>query len=168
MRRKVVAVVGNSAATEEACGLARELGRALVDQGYRVVTGGMTGVMEAASLGAHDSELYTEGSVLGIIPSGEASRANAYVDIVIPSGLGYARNTLVVNTADAVVAVAGGAGTLNEVAMAWQLGKPIIALEIAGWSQRLAGTRIDERQREEILAAGDVEAVMRHLARVLG
>ena len=52
MRRKVVAVVGNSAATEEACGLARELGRALVDQGYRVVTGGMTGVMEAASLGA--------------------------------------------------------------------------------------------------------------------
>ncbi len=168
MRRKVVAVVGNSAASEAAYALALELGRALVDAGYRVVTGGMTGVMEAASRGAHDSAAYSEGSVLGIIPSADAERANPYVDIVIPSGLGYARNTLVVNTADAVVAVAGGAGTLNELAMAWQLDKPIVALEIDGWSQRLAGTRIDGREREEIFAAADVGAVMRHLARVLG
>lgn len=155
-------------ASDEAYSAARELGRALVDAGYRVVTGGMTGVMEAASRGAHESAAYVEGSVVGIIPSADAERANAYVDLVIPSGLGYSRNTLVINSADAVVAVAGGAGTLNELAMAWQLDKPIVALDIPGWSQRLAGTRIDERAREEILAAADVAAVMGHLARVLG
>jgi hypothetical protein len=149
-RRYVVAVIGNNTATEESSELAEQIGREIVDRGYRLVTGGLGGIMEAASRGARSSARYREGDVIGILPGGEAARANVYVDIVLPTNLGHARNVLVVGSADAVVAVGGGAGTLTEIAMAWQLKKPVIALQVEGWSGRLAGTAIDT-QRDDVV-----------------
>ena len=132
-RRRVVAVIGDGSAAPPLRALAREIGRLLVERGFRVVTGGLGGVMEAASEGARSAVAYREGDVIGILPGAEAEQANPFVDVVIPSGLGIARNALVVSTADAVVAVGGGSGTLSEIAMAWQLGKPVIALAVGGW-----------------------------------
>jgi uncharacterized protein (TIGR00725 family) len=134
-------------------GIAEELGCRIVENGWRVVTGGLTGVMEAASRGAHRASTYRDGDVIGILPGSEREAANAFVDIVIPAGVGVARNVLVVQTADAVVAVGGGAGTLSEIALAWQTGRPIVAIQVEGWSGRLAGTAIDDRRDGVIFEA---------------
>jgi hypothetical protein len=159
-RRPVVAVIGNGEARGDLVQLAEELGRRLVDRGYRIVTGGLGGVMEAASRGARSSLGWREGAVVGILPGGDAAAANAWVDLVVPTEMSFARNVLVVRTADVVVAVGGGAGTLMEMAMAWQLGKPIVALRVAGWSGELAGRAIDERPRGPIVAADDAAAAV--------
>lgn len=167
MRRRVVAVIGNASPSEEGRAVARELGKLLVEAGYRIVSGGLGGVMEAASAGAHDASNYREGDVVGIIPQGQSHHANPHVDIVVPSGMGYGRNMLVVQMADAVVAVGGGAGTLTEMAMAWQLDKPLVGLEVDGWSAKLAGQAIDGRERAPIERAQDASAAVEAVGRLL-
>jgi NAD kinase len=106
--------------------------------------------------------------VIGVLPGLVASEANPFVDLVVPTGMNYARNTILVAMADVVVAVGGGSGTLSEIALAWQHGKPIVALDLGeGWSARLAGERLDHR-RDDLLhrAATPEEAVMpRRVAR---
>lgn len=166
-RRPVVAVIGNNVASAEAAALAEQVGRGIVQLGCRLVTGGLGGIMEAASRGARAAPRYHEGDVLGILPGGEASAANPWVDIALPTQLGYARNVLVVSCADAVVAVGGGAGTLTEMAMAWQLAKPIIGLRGEGWSGKLAGTAIDDRRSGTVLAAADAAEALALLAQAL-
>ncbi len=158
-RRPVLAVIGNGlaldAATEAAC---VELGRRSVDAGFRIVTGGLGGVMAAVSRGARASASWRDGDILGILPGYEASAANPYVDIAIPTGMQIGRNILVVATADVVVAVDGGAGTLSEIAIAWQLGKPLLALSTSGgWARQLAGERVDERRSDRIVAVATAE-----------
>ncbi len=121
--------------------------------------------MAAASGGARSARNYREGDILAILPGETAAEAIAAADVVIPSGMGMARNVLVVRTADVVVAVGGGAGTLSEVAMAWQLGKPLIALAVEGWSGTLGGQALDDRSHRPILrvntAADAVAAAQR-------
>jgi hypothetical protein len=153
-RRKVMAVIG--AGADLAPGVyaaAQELGCLAVDAGFRVATGGLGGVMEAVSRGAHESARWSEGAVVGVLPGYDAGAANAWVDVVIASGLGIARNVVLVASADVVVAVGGCAGTLSELAVAWQLGKPIVALAGHGWSERLGGERIDDRRADRIARA---------------
>ena len=84
-----------------------------------------------------------------------------WVDVVIPTGIGIARNQIVVNTGDRVVAVAGGAGTLSEIAFAWQLKKPILCVEgLGGWSAKLVGEQLDPRRTDSIAGATSVEEVV--------
>lgn len=165
--RPIVAVVGNNDAGPEALAVAEALGRGLVERGFRLATGGLGGVMEAASRGAHSAAGYREGDVIGVLPSGDHASANRWVDIAIPTNLGYARNVLLVTMASAVVAVGGGAGTLTEIAMAWQLDRPIVALALPGWSEKLAGSAIDARVRPPILAAKSAEEAVELVARAL-
>ncbi|MGB0591200.1 MAG: TIGR00725 family protein [Myxococcota bacterium] len=147
-RRRVIAVVGDAVLPEG--DVRREhayaLGRGIVDQGWVVVTGGRGGVMEAAGRGARDSERWGSGASMAILPGHDPSAANPYVDIALPTGLDVARNTLVAH-ADAVVAVGGGAGTLSEMALAWQLMRLVIGIEGEGWAGRLAGEPMDGRRR---------------------
>ncbi|MBQ5927084.1 MAG: acyl-CoA synthetase, partial [Clostridia bacterium] len=119
-RRKIVAVIGNKKIEEngERERLAFAMGKALVDHGYRVQTGGLGGVMEAVLKGARSSEKYREGDTVALVPSFDTETANAYADVVIPTGIDMLRNALVAN-ADAVIGVGGGAGTLCEYAFAW-------------------------------------------------
>jgi len=105
--------------------LAYELGKALVDNGYKVQTGGLGGVMEASMKGAKDSSKYSKGDTIAIIPSSNEKEVNDYADVVIPTGLDILRNGKVVD-ANAVISIGGGAGTLSEIAMAWQLFKLIV------------------------------------------
>jgi uncharacterized protein (TIGR00725 family) len=148
MRRKIVSVIGDAGVLPGSAPYetAQQLGQLLVDHGFRVMTGGLGGVMEAASRGAHAAEKYREGDTIGIVPHLDPERANRWVDIVIASGLDHARNTLVAN-ADAVIAVGGGAGTLSEIAFAWMFKRLVIGVGSDGWAGKLAGERLDGRAR---------------------
>ncbi|MCL2380870.1 MAG: hypothetical protein FWC64_04675 [Treponema sp.] len=147
--RKIISVVGDTKIEYDGgkYHLAFELGKSLVDNGYRVQSGGKTGVMEAVFAGARTSEKYVDGDTIAILPSFDANTANNFADIVIPTGLDIMRDAIVVN-ASAVVAIGGGAGTLAEIAIAWSLYKLIIAYDnVDGWSAKLAGKKVDERIR---------------------
>ncbi len=151
MRKKIVAVIGNKKIEPDGIRyrLAYETGKLLVDNGYRVQSGGLGGVMEAVFAGAHASKNYREGDTIALVPSFDATTANVYADIVIPTGLDMMRNALVAN-ADAVIGVGGGAGTMCEYAFAWSLKRLIIAYRTSGgWSSKLAGTRLDDAVRYE-------------------
>ena len=148
-RRKIVAVIGNKSVEKDGVRyqLAYEIGKALVDNGYRVQTGGLQGVMSAVLEGARASKNYKEGDTIALVPSFDTETANEYADIVIPTGLDMMRNAMVAN-AYAVVGVGGGAGTLCEYAFAWALKRLIIAFENSGgWSEKLANTRLDDTVR---------------------
>jgi uncharacterized protein (TIGR00725 family) len=147
-RRTSIAVIGDGTVDDRAphWPLAESLGERLVDAGFRVVTGGLGGIMEAACRGAHRSHRYQPGDTVGILPGHDAAAANRFVDVAIPTGLLHGRN-LVVAQSDAVIAIGGGAGTLAEMAYAWIHNRLLIAFRVHGWSGKLAGTRIDGRVR---------------------
>lgn len=147
-RRPMIAVIGNAGVRpgDDAYDRALDFGREAIDRGYRIVTGGLTGVMEAASRGAHSSAAYREGDTVGILPQIDPDQANEWVDIVIATGINHARNSVVPN-ADAVAAIGGGAGTLSEICFAWTYRRLIVALDVPGWSSKLGGLPLDERVR---------------------
>lgn len=160
---KIVAIIGPNAdkCTPEVYSFGVELGKALVDEGHTLVCGGRFGIMEAVCKGAHESDSYAFGKTIGILPGISKSDANAYCDIIIPTGMGIARNAIVVNACDVVVAVAGGSGTLSELAMAWQMGKKIIAYDgFNGWAKLLAGSIVDNKERDPILSAGSIHEII--------
>ncbi|NLT18229.1 MAG: hypothetical protein BWX72_01999 [Firmicutes bacterium ADurb.Bin080] len=147
--RKIIAVIGNSKAPEGSKNydIAFLLGKLIVDNGYRLQCGGLNGVMGAACKGAHSSNKYTEGDVIGILPGFNTSEANEYIDIPIATGLDLYRNVIVAN-ANAVIAVGGAAGTLSEIANAWALKKLIVAMSSSeGWAAKVAGKPLDDRVR---------------------
>jgi uncharacterized protein (TIGR00725 family) len=158
-RRPLIAVCGAAAPSPATAAAAEALGRALVDRGCRVITGGRGGVMAAASRGARASATWQDGDVLGLLPGADARDANPWVDVALPTGLGHARNTLLVAMADAVVAVGGGAGTLSEIALAWAHDKPVAALDTGeGWASELAGRRLDARREDAVVRFLDPDA----------
>ncbi|MDQ3573643.1 MAG: TIGR00725 family protein [Actinomycetota bacterium] len=122
-----VAVVGAGEASPAAESEAETVGRLLAERGAVVVCGGLGGVMAAACRGAKSAG----GTTVGILPGSDRSEANPWVDVAVPTGMGEARNAVVVRTVDAVVAVAGGYGTLSEMALALRLGRPVVTL--GGW-----------------------------------
>jgi uncharacterized protein (TIGR00725 family) len=151
--RKVVAVIGDSTVSRgsKEYELAFQIGKALIDKGYRIQSGGLGGIMEAVLSGAHSSEHYIDGDTIAIVPSFDRSKANEFADIVIPTGMDMMRNAIVAN-ADAVVAIGGGAGTLSEMAIAWSLYRLIIGFKnVEGWSSRIADQPIDARFRYDFL-----------------
>jgi hypothetical protein len=151
----VVAVVGPADASDEPCRLAREVGRLLAESGATVVTGGLGGVMAAASQGARDGG----GPAVGLLPGNDRGAANRFVSVAIPTGLEQARNALVVGAADAVIAIGGSWGTLSEIALARRAGKPVVCL--VGW--RVVDDRGDDVPL--VFADSPSEAVALALAR---
>lgn len=170
----LIAVIGDADVqpTDTKYRIAEEIGKRIVEMGWRLVTGGMCGIMEAASKGARLSSAYRSGSVVAILPGLDPALANKYADLVIATGLADYRNGIVAN-ADAVIAVGGGAGTLSEIAFAWMRRRLIIALEVDGWSSKVANTRLDSRNRKVTLendciyAAQDAETAIRLLVKYL-
>jgi uncharacterized protein (TIGR00725 family) len=117
-----VAVVGPG---QEPSAAAAEVGRLIAERGAALVCGGLGGAMEAACRGARQAG----GLTVGILPGLDRADANPYVDVALPTGLGEARNALVVRAADTVIAVGGGYGTLSEIALALKAGKRVIGLD---------------------------------------
>ena len=127
-RQRLVAVIGGSEPTPQEARLAEEVGRELARQDVILVCGGLSGVMEAACRGASSAG----GMTIGILPGDSPGDANPYVQVPIVSGVGYARNMAVVQSAQAVIAVGGSYGTLSEIAYALQGGIPVVGLNT--WS----------------------------------
>jgi len=126
-----VSVVGGGTVTDAEYERAREVGRELANRGHTVVCGGRTGVMEAACQGARE----VEGETIGILPGEDRRAANEYVTTPIATGLGNARNVLVVLNGDAAIAIDGSTGTLSEIAHALDFGRPVAGLgthDVAG------------------------------------
>jgi uncharacterized protein (TIGR00725 family) len=116
-----VAVIGPG---DEPTVAAAEVGRLLAEGGATLVCGGRGGAMEAACRGAKEAD----GLTIGILPGSDRSEANPFVDVVLPTGLGEARNALVVGAADVVIAIGGGYGTLSEIALALKAGTRVIGI----------------------------------------
>jgi len=170
MFRPQIAVIGSGKINdgEPIFVIAQELGKRLVDEGYIVISGGLGGVMEAVSKGAKSSLSYKDGMTVGILPSLDSNTANEYIDVRIATGLSFARNQVIIASADVVVSISGGAGTLSEIAFAWQLRKPIIAFSTTGgWSEELGGRKLDDTREDEILIANNVVDVMSYIAEIL-
>jgi uncharacterized protein (TIGR00725 family) len=117
-------VVGPGEAGPEVVAAAETVGRVLAARGAILVCGGLGGAMEAACRGARE----VGGITVGLLPGSDRAQANPYVDIALATGLGEARNALVVRTADALVAVGGGYGTLSEIALALRAGKRVVGV----------------------------------------
>jgi uncharacterized protein (TIGR00725 family) len=119
-----ITVVGGGRCDRETASIAERVGIEIARRGGVVVSGGLGGVMEAASRGAKS----VGGTTVGILPGQRAEDANEHVDIPIATGMGEARNVVNVRCADAVIAVDGGYGTLSEIALALKMGIPVVAL----------------------------------------
>ncbi|ACZ61686.1 hypothetical protein DhcVS_534 [Dehalococcoides mccartyi VS] len=130
-KRIFIAVIGASKATPEETRLAEEVGKELALRQVTLVCGGMGGVMEAACRGAS----LNGGLTIGILPGNSREEANPYVQIPIISSIGFARNVMVVKSAQAVIAVGGAYGTLSEIAYALQSRLPVITLNSWSMSQ---------------------------------
>ncbi len=131
-KRRQILVIGHNAGgcTKLHSDAAYAVGAAVAASGSVLITGGLGGVMEAASKGASEAG----GLCVGIIPQNDASHANPYCDVVIPSGMGLTRDYLNALAADGVIIVGGGSGTLSETCAAYMHKKPIVAIRNLGGS----------------------------------
>ena len=128
-----ISVIGGQEADAEARRLAFEVGREIGARGHVLICGGRDGVMREACRGAKEAG----GLTIGILPGDDATDANEFVDVPLPTGIGYARNVFVASAGEAVIAIDGSIGTLSEIAFALQSGRPVIGL--ATWELRDAG-----------------------------
>lgn len=119
-----IGVIGSSASIPHHEALAYEVGKLIAEKGWVLICGGLGGVMEAACRGA----LEKGGLTVGIIPS-DGEDVNPYVKIPVITGMGYARNFIIVKSSQALIAIGGEFGTLSEIAIALKLKKPVIGLE---------------------------------------
>jgi hypothetical protein len=119
-----IAVIGGGAAASEILKLAFEVGREIASRGAVLICGGLGGVMESAAKGARESG----GPTIGILPGYNRESANRFIDFPIATGVGEARNVIIIASADAVVALAGEGGTLSEIGFALWLKRPVVAL----------------------------------------
>ncbi|MCK4613820.1 MAG: TIGR00725 family protein [Thermoplasmata archaeon] len=154
-RKKIIGVIGdaNLKGDQNKGQLAFDMGKLIIDNGYRLATGGLGGVMEFASEGARSSENYKDGLILGVLPSYDESTANDTIDIAIPTGMGLARNVILTSLCDAVIAIGGGSGTLSEIALAWQMKKLVVTLGKRGWSSKIGGESLDSRRDDKVYSA---------------
>jgi uncharacterized protein (TIGR00725 family) len=163
MTKKIqILIIGNNknGATPEAEKIAYETGMEVAKLGAVLVTGGLDGVMKAASHGAKDAG----GLTLGIIPQDNPSFANEYCDIVVPSGMGLARDFLNALSADGVIIVGGGSGTLSETCAAYMYKKPIVAIKNSGGiAEKYADTYLDHRKSTLIIGVSSPQEAVKIL-----
>jgi len=144
MRKRIVGVIGGRKCKDGVEEIAQSLGKKLAKVVDIVVCGGLGGVMKAVSQGVKAGG----GLTIGILPGYDKNDANPYIDIAIPTGMGLARNVLVVKSADVVVALSGEAGTLSEIAYCLQFGIPVISLNSWDISGVIKVKTVDEAVRE--------------------
>ena len=166
MKRMQILVVGSDSdhCTKHVYNLAYEVGEEVALRGAVLITGGLGGVMEAASKGAKNRG----GLVVGIIPQNEKRYANTYCDVVIPTGLGYSRNFVTAYSGDAVVVVGGGVGTSIETGVAYLKEKPIVAIKgSGGTADKICGKFLDDRQLVEVMTEEDPRIAVEKVIRAL-
>lgn len=123
--RKQIGVIGAGNCSSETRALAEAVGREIAKKGAVLLCGGLGGVMEAAACGAK----LEGGTTIGILPGTCREDANPWIDMAILSGMGHARNALIAQSSDALIAVSGEYGTLSEIALGLKMGKPVFVLD---------------------------------------
>lgn len=142
-----IAVIGAGSANEAVEGLAEEVGREIARSGSILICGGLGGVMGAAARGAKEKG----GVTVGILPGTDKSGANEHIDIGIVTAMSHARNAIIARSADALIAVGGGYGTLSEIALGLKSEKHVIVLEDANIeSLEVRGVSIANTPREAV------------------
>lgn len=159
MRKLQIAVIGyNNECTDIARKIAFDLGREIASAGAVLVCGGLEGVMEAACKGAKENG----GTTVGIIPQDEFSYANKFCDIVVCTGIGFARDFIVASSADGIIVVGGGVGTMIEMGVGYMAKKAVVAISgTGGAADQYGGKYLDERNRIKILVASDARSAVR-------
>lgn len=145
-RAPTLSVIGAGDASPALCSIATEVGREIARSGAVLVCGGRGGVMEAAARGARAED----GHTIGILPGYDRAQANEHIEFAIATGIGEARNVIVVASGDAVIALEGEAGTLSEIGLAMKLGRPVVALN--SW-QNIEGVQRAENPHEAVALA---------------
>jgi len=159
VRKIQIAVVGynKDKCTEQARILAYEVGKEVARAGAVLVCGGLGGVMESACKGSKENNGFT----IGIIPQDEFSFANGFCDVVICTGIGFARDFIIASSADGIIAIGGGVGTLIEMAAGYMIKKSIVVIAGSGGvADTYAGKYLDERNRVPILVAKDARSAV--------
>lgn len=162
MRIRMVAVVGSGgqlAPAEQA--LVEALGAALAAAGYGIVCGGLGGVMRAVARGARTA-LPPRPPIVGLLPDYDFASGNEYLDIVLPTGMGHARNALIAAAGDAIVCIGGATGALSEVALARKIGRPVLAFTATGGTAAVV-TRV----LEQVVAVATPEEAVQRLKELL-
>ena len=152
MKKFQILVIGNNdnGCTPELEKLAYETGYEVAKSNSILITGGLGGVMKAASRGAKENN----GLTVGIIPQNDMSEANEFCDVVIPSGIGLMRDFLNALSADCVIAIGGGSGTLSEICASYMYSKPIVVLKNSGGTAtKFADQYLDHRKNVKIIGA---------------
>ena len=152
MKKFQILVIGNNdnGCTPELEKLAYETGAEVAKSNSILITGGLGGVMKAASKGAKENN----GLTVGIIPQNDMSEANEFCDVVIPSGIGLMRDFLNALSADGVIAIGGGSGTLSEICASYMYSKPIVVLKNSGGTAtKFADQYLDHRKNVKIIGA---------------
>ncbi len=117
-------VIGAGRADDDLCSLARRVGALAAARGWTVICGGLGGVMAAASAGAAEAG----GLVVGLLPGPSRGEGNEHLTVALPTNLGHGRNAVIAQSADVLIAVGGGYGTLSEIALGLKMGKPVVSL----------------------------------------
>jgi len=162
VRRRQILVIGNNdnGCTPDIEKLAYDMGSKIAKSNSVLITGGLGGVMRAACHGAHDAD----GITVGIIPQNDFSLANEFCDIVIPSGMGLMRDFLNALSADGVIVIGGGSGTLSEICAAYMYKKPIIALKNSGGTaSKYADQFLDHRKNVKIIGVETTDEAIKYV-----
>jgi uncharacterized protein (TIGR00725 family) len=137
-----------------------DLGREIATPDRIIICGGRGGFMEAVCKGVKQSSGTFPSQTIGILPEDTAEKSNPYIDIAIPTGIGLARNLIIINTADIIIAAGGGAGTLSEIAFAWQKNKKVLCVtSFGGWAADLAGIDLDKRAMELLIPVSSIKEI---------
>lgn len=140
--------------------LAYEVGTEIAKSGSVLVSGGLEGVMKASCKGAKDAG----GLTVGIIPQSDASFANEYCDVVIPTGMGHTRDFLTALSADGVIVIGGGSGTLSEICAAYMYKKPIAALKNSGgMAEKFSDQYLDHRKNVKIVGVNSAKDAVKYI-----
>ncbi|AKB36283.1 hypothetical protein MSSAC_1693 [Methanosarcina siciliae C2J] len=141
--RTQIGVIGAGTCSRETGALAEAVGREIAKKRAGLLCGGLGGVMEAAAKGAK----LAGGITIGILPGTLREEANPWIDVAVLSGMGHARNALIAQSSDALIAVDGEYGTLSEIALGLKMGKPVVLLE-SKW--RIEGTESAKNPLEAV------------------
>ncbi len=161
-KRNQILIIGHDEAgcTPEHEKMAYETGSEVAKSGSVLISGGLGGVMKAACHGAHDSG----GITVGIIPQNDSTAANEYCDIVIPTGMGHTRDFLTALSADGVIIIGGGSGTLTEVCAAYMHKKPIAAIKNSGdVASKYADQYLDHRKNVKIVGVSSPKEAVKYI-----
>ena len=152
----IIAVVGGSNAPPAYEALAEAVGELIAAEGWWLISGGLQSVMASACKGARKKNGFT----IGILPDGDVTTANPYVELPIATGIGYNRNSVIVATADAIISIDGAEGTLSEMCYALVFKKPVIVIALEDTPVDYGGIRVDKHHSPGLIVVRDAAAAI--------